>query len=110
MDEDELTPQERGQMEETPGETPEEAHRVGEYDELRDLISDAIARIDAVGEAVDAIREAVDAIRDAVSTFRAVGVDNGAEFTEAAGTVDLDGDGDADIVKIPEFSDMDLDI
>lgn len=102
MDEDELTPEEREQMEETPGETPEEAHRVGEYDELRDMVRDAIARIDAVGEAVDAIR-------DAVSTFRAVGVDNGAEFTEA-GAVDLDGDGDADAVKIPEFSDMDLDI
>lgn len=103
MNEDELTPEEREQMEETPGETAEEAHRVGEYDELRDLMRDALARIDAVGEAVDAIREVV-------TTFRAVGVDNGAEFTEAAGTVDLDGDGDVDSVKIPEFSDMDLDI
>ncbi len=30
------------------GETPDEAHRAGEYDELRDLIASAIAKIDAL--------------------------------------------------------------
>lgn len=46
-DEKDLTPDEREQMDET-GETPEEAHRAGEFDELRDMMARVLDELAAV--------------------------------------------------------------
>ena len=104
MDEDErraeetLTEGEREQMDET-GETPEEAHRAGEYDALS-------AKLDTVTEKLDGIADSLGRLADA---WKATAVDDGAEFR------DVDGDGDVDEVsveveEIPDLDDMDLDI
>ena len=104
MDEDEkraeetLTEGEREQMDET-GETPEEAHRAGEYEALS-------AKLDIVTEKLDGIADSLGKLADA---WKATAVDDGAEFR------DIGGDGDVDEVSveveaIPDLDDMDLDI
>lgn len=104
MDEDEkraeetLTEGEREQMDET-GETPEEAHRAGEYETLS-------AKLDTVTDKLDGIADSLGKLADA---WKATAVDDGAEFR------DIDGDGDVDEVsvevdEIPDLDDMDLDI
>lgn len=96
--EETLTEGEREQMDET-GETPEEAHRAGEYDALS-------AKLDTVTEKLDGIADSLGKLADA---WKATAVDDGAEFR------DIDGDGDVDEVsieveEIPDLDDMDLDI
>lgn len=104
MDEDEkraeetLTEDERAQMEET-GETPEEAHRAGEYEALS-------AKLDTVTDKLDGIADSLGKLADA---WRSTAVDDGAEFR------DIDGDGDVDevsveIEEIPDLDHMDFDI
>ena len=104
MDEDEkraeetLTEGELEQMDET-GETPEEAHRAGEYEALS-------AKLDTVTEKLDGIADSLGKLADA---WKATAVDDGAEFR------DVDGDGDVDeasieVEEIPDLDDMDLDI
>lgn len=93
-----LTEEEREQMSDT-GETPEEAHRAGEYESLS-------ARLDTVTEKLDGIADSLGKLADA---WKATAVDDGAEFR------DFDGDGDVDEVsveveEIPDLDDMDLDI
>lgn len=60
MDEtrDDLTPQEEAQMTDT-GETPAEAHRAGEFDDLRGMLSDITGKLDSMTSAIDALRSAV---------------------------------------------------
>ena len=96
--EETLTEGEREQMDET-GETPEEAHRAGEYEALS-------AKLDTVTEKLDGIADSLGRLADA---WKATAVDDGAEFR------DVDGDGDVDEVsveleEIPDLDDMDLDI
>ena len=81
------------------GETPEEAHRAGEYEALS-------AKLDTVTEKLDGIADSLGKLADA---WKATAVDDGAEFR------DIDGDGDVDEVsveveEIPDLDDMDLDI
>lgn len=105
MDEDEkpgtegeLTPD--GQMaEDGTGTSGEEAHRIGEFDDLRD-------RLERIENALGTITEALDSMR---ATAAAIEIDNGADV------MDGDGDGDADVIaddeiEIPDYEDMDLDL
>lgn len=96
---DDLTPDER----ETEGETDtsgEEAHRIGEFDDLRD-------RLERIESALGDITSTLEAMR---TTAAAIDIDNGADVA------DVDGDGDADVVTddevdiIPDYDDMDLDL
>lgn len=105
MDEDEkpetedgLTPDEQ-EIEDETGTSGEEAHRIGEFDDLRD-------RLERIENTLGAITETLEAMR---TTAAAIDIDNGADV------VDVDGDGDADIVtddavEIPDYDDMDLDL
>lgn len=94
---DDLTLNERGIEDET-GASGEEAHRIGEFDDLRD-------RLERIENKLGAITETLEAMR---ATAAAIDIDNGADV------VDVDGDGDADIVtdeiEIPDYDDMDLDL
>ena len=77
----------------------EEAHRIGEFDDLRD-------RLERIENTLGTITETLEAMR---TTAAAIDIDNGADV------VDVDGDGDADIVtddvvEIPDYDDMDLDL
>lgn len=96
--EDELTPDER-EIEADTGTSGEEAHRIGEFDDLRD-------RLERIESALGAITETLEAMR---TTAAAIDIDNGADV------VDVDGDGDADVIaddeiEIPDYEDMDLDL
>lgn len=98
MDEDDLTPDEQ-EIEDETGTSGEEAHRIGEFDDLRD-------RLERIENTLGAITETLEAMR---TTAAAIDIDNGADV------VDVDGDGDADIVtddvvEIPDYDDMDLDL
>lgn len=98
--EDDLTPEEQGIEDET-GTSGEEAHRIGEFDDLRD-------RLERIEGALGVITETLEAMR---TTAAAIDIDNGADV------VDVDGDGDANIIaddndeiEIPDYDDMDLDL
>lgn len=96
--EDELTPNEQG-IEDDTGASGEEAHRIGEFDDLRD-------RLERIENALGNITSTLEAMR---ATAAAIDIDNGADV------VDVDGDGDADVIddgeiEIPDYEDMDLDL
>lgn len=62
---DDETQEEETQAADT-GETPDEAHRAGEYDELRDLLGSVIKKIDALTSFItDATLEKPAAAREA---------------------------------------------
>ena len=96
--EDDLTPDEQ-EIEDETGTSGEEAHRIGEFDDLRDRLERIEAKLGTITETLEAMR----------TTAAAIDIDNGADV------VDADGDGDADIVaddaiEIPDYDDMDLDL
>lgn len=107
MDEDEKTdaeadgptPEEREIEDETDA-SGEEAHRIGEFDDLRD-------RLERIEGVLGDIASMVEAMR---TTAAAIDIDNGADVA------DVDGDGDADVATdddvdiIPDYDDMDLDL
>lgn len=97
--EDELTPDEQ-MIEAETGTSGEEAHRIGEFDDLRD-------RLERIENTLGTITATLEAMR---TTAAAIDIDNGADVA------DVDGDGDADVVTddevdiIPDYDDMDLDL
>ena len=96
---DDLTPDEQ-EIEYESGTSGEEAHRIGEFDDLRD-------RLERIENTLGTITETLEAMR---TTAAAIDIDNGADV------VDVDGDGDADVIaddgeiEIPDYDDMDLDL
>lgn len=99
MDEaDNLTPDEQD-IENDTDTSGEEAHRIGEFDDLRD-------RLERIENLLGNVASMVEAMR---TTAAAIDIDNGGEVA------DVDGDGDADVVTddidiIPDYDDMDLDL
>lgn len=96
--EDELTTDEQ-EIEDETGTSGEEAHRIGEFDDLRD-------RLERIENALGNITSTLDSM---CATAAAIDIDNGADV------VDADGDGDADVIaddeiEIPDYEDMDLDL
>lgn len=94
--EDDLTPEEQVIEDET-GTSGEEAHRIGEFDDLRD-------RLERIENALGSITSTLEAMR---TTAAAIDIDNGADV--------MDGDGDGDVIaddeiEIPDYEDMDLDL
>lgn len=96
MDEN-LTKDEQ-EIEDETGIDGEEAHRVGEFDDLR-------MRLERIEDMLSGITETLEGMK---TTAEAIDIDNGATV------VDVDGDGDADIIDdevdvIPDFDELDLD-
>jgi len=103
MDDNEnLTAEEVEQMEGTPGETAEEAHRVGEYDGIMSAISELSAQVSAVSDAVSGIA-------DKMGAFSSMMVDAGAEITDAAADT-VEDPSEPDIIEVPNIEDIDLDM
>lgn len=99
MGENENLAPDETEIEQTAGVDGEEAHRVGEFDDLRD-------RLERIESVVNAIAGVLDEMR---ATADAIDIDNGATV------IDADGDGDADIIEddvtaIPDYDDLDLDL
>lgn len=98
MDDENLTPDEQG-IEQTADVDGEEAHRIGEFDDLRD-------RLERIENMLSGITETLEGMR---TTAEAIDIDNGATVA------DVDGDGDADIIEddvavIPDYDELDLDL
>lgn len=96
--EDDLTPEEQ-EIESETGTSGEEAHRIGEFDDLRDCLERIEGMLGDITSTLEAMR----------TTASAIDIDNGADV------VDVDGDGDADVIaddeiEIPDYEDMDLDL
>lgn len=95
---DDLTPDER-EIEDETDTSGEEAHRIGEFDDLRDRLERIESTLGDVASMIEAMR----------TTAAAIDIDNGADVA------DVDGDGDADVATddvdiIPDYDDMDLDL
>lgn len=96
---DDLTPDEQ-EIEDETDTSGEEAHRIGEFDDLRD-------RLERIESMLGNITSTLESMR---TTAAAIDIDNGADVA------DVDGDGDADVVTddeadiIPDYDDMDLDL
>ena len=97
-----LTAEEAEQMEDPPGETAEEAHRVGEYDGIMSAISELSAQVSAVSDAVSGIA-------DKMGAFSSMMVDAGAEVTDAPGDT-VEDPSEPDIIEVPNIEDIDLDM
>ncbi len=97
MNDENLTPDEQ-EIEDETGVDGEEAHRIGEFDDLRDRLERIEGMLSGIAETLEGMR----------TTAEAIDIDNGATV------VDVDGDGDADIIEdevdvIPDFDELDLD-
>lgn len=97
MDDENLTPDEQ-EIEDETGVDGEEAHRIGEFDDLRDRLERIEGMLSGIAETLEGMR----------TTTEAIDIDNGATV------IDVDGDGDADIIEdevdvIPDFDELDLD-
>ena len=62
--------------------TPDEAHRAGEFDDLRDMLRDVLDRVSALSDRTDAISERIDGIYDNFTDSVAQMVENGATVKE----------------------------
>lgn len=64
------------------GLTPDEAHRVGEFDDLRDMLRDVLDKVNALSDRTGAISERIDGIYDNFTDSVAQMVENGATVKE----------------------------
>ncbi len=86
---EDLTPDEVEDIDENPGETPGEAHREGEFDDIRDRL--------------DGIVEMLDSMKATIAMF----------ISNAGGSADVDDEGadlDIELDEIPGVEDFDLSI
>lgn len=62
--------------------TPDEAHRAGEFNDLRDMLRSVLDKVDAISARTDAISERIDGIYDNFTDSVAQMVENGATVRE----------------------------
>lgn len=62
--------------------TENEAHREGEFDDLRDMLRDVLDKVSALSDRTDAISERIDGIYDNYTDAVAQMVENGATVKE----------------------------
>lgn len=62
--------------------TENEAHRAGEFDDLRDMLRDVLDKVNAISDRTDAISERIDGIYDNFTDSVAQMVENGATVKE----------------------------
>ena len=70
--------------------TENEAHRAGEFDDLRDMLRDVLDKVSAISDRTDAISDRIDGIYDNFADSVAQMVENGAtvkENDDAAGAI-----------------------
>lgn len=96
---DDLTPDEQVIEDET-GTSGEEAHRIGEFDDLRD-------RLERIENTLGTITETLEAMR---TTATAIDIDNGADVADVDDVADADVVTDDGVIEIPDYDDMDLDL
>ena len=71
--------------------TPDEAHRVGEFDDLRDMLTRVLDKIDAMNERIDGIYDNfTDSVAQMVENGATVKEDDAAEAIAEAAADDLE--------------------
>lgn len=71
--------------------TPDEAHRAGEFDDLRDMLNDVLERIGAIDERIDGIYDKfADSVSQMVENGATVSEDDAAEAIAEAAANDLE--------------------
>lgn len=95
---DDLTPEER-EIEVNTDTSGEDAHRIGEFDDLRD-------RLERIEGMLGSITSTLDSMR---TTAAAIDIDNGADVADVGGDADVVTDDD-EVDIIPDYDDMDLDL
>lgn len=83
---DDETPEERDTAERDDL-TKNEAHRAGEFDDLRDMVRDVLDKVSAISDRTDAISKRIDGIYDNFTDSIAQMVENGATVKENDGDV-----------------------
>lgn len=78
---DDETPEERDTAERDDL-TENEAHRAGEFDDLRDMLRDVLDKVSAISDRMDVINEQIDDIYDTFTDSVAQMVENGATVKE----------------------------
>lgn len=96
--EDDLTRGEQ-EIEAETGTSGEEAHRIGEFDDLRE-------RLERIENTLGTITSTLEAMR---ASAAAIDIDNGADVVDSDGDADIIAD-DNDEIEIPDYEDMDLDL
>lgn len=99
MDEQDNLTRDEQEIEQAAGVDGEEAHRIGEFDDLA-------MRLERIEKMLSDITETLAGMQ---TTAEAIDIDNGASVR------DVDGDGDADIIEddvvvIPDYDELDLDL
>ena len=79
---DDETPEERDTAERGDDLTENEAHRAGEFDDLRDMLRDVLDKVSELSDRTDAISERIDGIYDNFTDSVAQMVENGATVKE----------------------------
>lgn len=64
------------------GLTSDDSHRVGDFDDLRDMLRDVLDKVGAIGDRMDAIGDRIDGIYDNFADSVAQMVENGATVKE----------------------------
>lgn len=77
--------------------TPDEAHRVGEFDDLRDMLARVLDKIDAMNERIDGI---YDNFTDSVAQM----VENGATVKETDGVAEAIAEAAADDLENLDYT------
>ena len=71
--------------------TPDEAHRAGEFDDLRDMLRSVLDKVDAIGERIDGIYDNfADSVAQLVENGATVREDDAAEAIAEAAANDLE--------------------
>jgi ABC-type transporter Mla subunit MlaD len=78
---DDETPEERDTAERDDL-TGNEAHRAGEFDDLRDMMRDVLDKVNAISDRTNAISERIDGIYDNFTDSVAQMIENGATVKE----------------------------
>ena len=98
---DEETVEEREVAEEV-GETPAEAHRDGEFEDL-------LRRIESMQSSIADCIDSVNGLKAQMSSYASTAVDNGAEVRSSENVPGIDElVGDDEVEIIPDFKDFDL--
>lgn len=96
---DDPTPEEQ-EIEDETDTSGEEAHRIGEFDDLRDRLERIEGTLGNIASTLEAMR----------TTAAAIDIDNGGEVADVDGDVDAPIDDGVDALVIPDYDDMDLDL
>lgn len=86
--------------------TPDESHRVGEFDDLRDMLRDVLDKVSAISDRTDAISDRTDAISERIDSIYDNFTDSVAQMVENGATVKENDDDAAEVIAQAAAEDL----